>query len=287
MRKKGKMSRTFPDLKRYQQSVFYYSDMVAKDDPVIKNRPNFYFGGLTHLLIDDIGSEVISFSFRNNYTVRIKPENTEFEKIVSNAFSNDRDHLYFQSGPLIENTRNFFQSTAKILASYGECIYEFVDLLDQETGELKAFEVSLIEPQTLKRKRKKWVQYVPKAIAVSRNIDRYIPVESERLLIFRLPEQFHKKWMQIMKNLASTEDLIPEFGFPSFGAQQNKVPFDFNQHHILREQFVARLTNEIGWNMRKYPHDGMLEYYWFHRFLKFERFKIELRISFLNTLIKV
>jgi hypothetical protein len=180
---------------------------------------------------------------------------------------------------------NFFRQVALTLALYGECVYEIVELVEPKKNDVQAFDLSFIQPGTMtQRGSGTWVQRIPESVAAEREIEKYISLSSERLLFFHFHEPFHDNWMKMMRRLAQLSDLTPDFAFENASKKKGRTPFDFSKYFHSRDQTVAMLTSQIGWNMRKYPHDGMLEYYWFHRRLKFELFKIRLRESLLGTL---
>lgn len=272
----------YPELKRVQHSVFYYSDLQAKDDPIIKRRPSYHFFFYPRMLGEDLTHGVLpSLSLnRNWYSVQVEPKNTELEKILAFAISK-RD--YYERR-LADAAYWFFERVVSTLAYYGKSYFEIVEIIDPKSEKVKAFDLSPIQPMSLFFRKDHWVQYIPKSISDKRNSDQYINIPSQNVLGFKFPDPFDQKWMSLMESLAQINDNTLEFGLPKYGSNEKTVPFDFKLHHKIREQAASKLTSEIGWNLRKYPPEGILEYYWFHRFLKFEKFKILVRDSIVNTL---
>jgi hypothetical protein len=270
----------YSDLKRSQHSIIYYTDLIHSDDPIVKNRPRYYEYFYPSMLVDDLGSGILPISQKEKYSIRIEPENLELEKITTFALS-QRDYC---GRNLIDVAYWFFKRVTMCLASYNECFYEIVELLDPQTEQVQAFDLSPIQPMTVFHRRGRWVQYVPNSVSEKAKVSQYIPLPEDRLLIFRLPKRARDRWIDMMEALVSLNGMPSDFGLPSLEPNDKKIPANFKAHHRLGDQAIAKLTREIGWNMRKYPHDGMLEYYWFHRFLLFEKFKIELREAIVTTL---
>lgn len=267
-------------LTRRQQSAFYLSGFDGERDLVLRNRPNYHFHFYTHMLVEDIGLHTLPLAWQKDHPAQLQPYNARFADII--AFALTARHYY---GPdLTTAVYDFVSTVTTSLASYSEYVFELVELCDPDTGEVKAIDLCFIQPMTLFQRKGEWIQYVPEGVAAELKVDQYIKLDPARLLFFRLPERLRDNWMNMMRSLAEVSEVGPRFEFSGLDTSTNRVPFDFNEHHRLREQVIARLTREVGWNMRMYPHDGMLEYYWLHRFLQFERFKIEMRDSVLATL---
>lgn len=271
----------FSSLSRNQQSVSYYSDVLNSSDPILQKHPNYRGRHYPHMLVDDLTHGVFPYVLKRDYTVKLETDHSSLKEIISFAL-NTRYHYVGRS--IKEAVRSFFEGVIQSLGYYGECIYEIVELLNPNTSQVEAITFSFIQPLTVFEKNGKWVQYIPVEVARERGIEQNIPLLKERLLVFNFPEKYQQNWMTRIESLANVSEIVSPFGLPSLQNDPNKVPFDFLEHNKLREQIVAKLTSDIGWNMRKYPHDGMTEYYWFHRLLLFEKFKTELREYLLSTL---
>jgi hypothetical protein len=269
----------FSHLERKQKSVFYYSDLAAASDPLIQDRPQYRQYLYPSMLGEDIADALLPLQ-KEKYSFRIDPQNQKLEEMLTFALNK---HQY-RANNLMDAAYSFFNEVGHCLVYYSECAYEIVELLNPATETLEAFDLTYIQPMTMVQQSGKWIQQVPKLIANERSREQYIPIAPEKLLIFQLPDYIRQEWLPMMDSLAAMNEITPGFGIPKPTVNENKVPFDFSVHNQVREQAIAKVTSKIGWNMRKYPHEGMLEYYWFHRFLLFEKLKIELRESILKTL---
>lgn len=267
-------------LKRRQQSAFYLSDFGYQKDSVLGNWPDYYLHFYTHMLIEDIGLQTLPLAWKNDHAPQLEPPDDRFADAIAFAL---KARSYYDSD-LTDAVYRFFSEVAMSLAGYSACIFELVKLCDPDTGEIKAFDLCSIQPLTLLLERGNWIQHVPKEVAAELKVDRCIKLDPARLLFFYLPKRFRDNWMNMMSSLAEVSEVSPPFESSRSATSSERVPFDFNEHQQLKKQVVAGLTKEVGWNMRMYPDDGMLEYYWIHRFLQYERFKIEMRDSILATL---
>jgi hypothetical protein len=63
-----------------------------------------------------------------------------------------------------------------------------------------------------------------------------------------------------------------------------KTPYDVTAHYHLRNVALAKITKDFGWNARNSFEKEASEYYLIYRYLKFEKFRIELRNMILDTL---
>lgn len=274
-----KRSKSTKEYVRRQKSVFFYRDAITTDEN-LDFRSSLY----ANMLSDDISNRILPISLgEDTFSVYLKPENHHFQELIAKGISH---HDYYVSRTLSEAVKDFFRRVATNLTLTGKCVYEIVDLIDDKSNDIKAFDLSFIQPDSITQKRNgKFEQHIPSSVARERKVGRIIPLDAENLLIFQLQEPFQKGWLKLMKELASLSEITPKFAQDSFlSTAENNVPFDYSEYSKAREQTVAMLTRDIGWNMGKFPHDGMLEYYWIYRKLKFELFIIELRESILATL---
>ncbi len=276
--------REYANLKRLQQSVRYYSDLEGRDDPRLRARPRYHEHPYTHMLIDDISLAIIPFpsAARRNakYQASIVPENPELEEVVSYALSDPRS----RGRDLVGALYDFVTEAARMIAGYGEAICEIVYLLEPETDEPLAFDFSFIQPLTVYRRRGELVQYIPAGVVSELGIAQHVTLSPDCVLFFYLPKTVRREWAGIMDILVPMKLVPPDFSLPAFGTGAPRVPFDLDSHHHTRRLLIMKSVRDIGWNARQYPQDGFLEYYWLHRYLLFERFRIEIRESIIATL---
>jgi hypothetical protein len=87
--------------------------------------------------------------------------------------------------------------------------------------------------------------------------------------------------MESMRILGLT---LPDFFMKELAAGFRKTPYDVTTHYHLRNVALAKITKDFGWNARNSFEKEASEYYLIYRYLKFEKFRIELRNSILDTL---
>ena len=76
----------------------------------------------------------------------------------------------------------------------------------------------------------------------------------------------------------------PDFFMKELATGFRKTPYDVAKHYHLRNVALAKITKDFGWDARNSFEKEALEYYLLYRYLKFEKFEIELRDTILNTL---
>lgn len=145
------------------------------------------------------------------------------------------------------------------------------------------FELIPIQPLTVERRLDRFVQYIPKEVTQGK-LSQYVQLSPERILIFNLPTYVQKNFNHMMESLAFLSDnILPEFALLKGGAI-SKIPFDSEVHLRTQKLALADAGKLIGWNARGLLQREMLEYYFVHRQLLFERFKIKLLDKILATL---
>ena len=78
--------------------------------------------------------------------------------------------------------------------------------------------------------------------------------------------------------------ISPDFFMKELAAGFRKTPYDVTKHYHLRNVALAEITKDFGWDARNSFEKEASEYYLIYRYLKFEKFRIELRNSILDTL---
>ena len=274
----------YEGLDNNQQSIFYYLDSIKQDAPLLNKRPNFQSYHYPYMLSDDIANGILPISWKGrNIKASLHPENKPLSDLIS--FGITARTSYHARRSLPDALHNFFQRVALKLALFGECPYEIVEMIDTNSNDVTAFFLSPIQPGTIISKQDgTFTQHIPKTIAAEREIECEISLSPERLLFFRFQDSIQDNWLKMMSELASLSEIVPSFWSENLGMDKVRVPFDSTLYYKLRDQSVALITSEIGWNMRKYPQDGMSEYYWLSRKIRFELFLVGLRESLLTTL---
>ena len=266
---------------RSQQSIFYFPDMIEQDDKV-DSRPQYYAQLYTRMLIEDVSISLIPVGSRARepFRVFVTPPKSKTEELIAAAIT-QRDYIR----DLADATYDFFSKCSYTIMAYGEAIYEIVYLSKPGNGMVVGFELTPIQPLTVERRLGKLVQYVPKEVAHARKVSQYIRLSPERILTFKLPTYIQKQFNHVMQSLAFlSSNFLPDFTLSEVVSASNKVAYDMRAHLRSQKLALADAGKIIGWNARGLLQEEMVEYYFVYRQLLFERFKIELRTSILETL---
>lgn len=267
-----------------QQSIFYYSDLVGQNDPVLCRRPRYLRYLYPSMLIEDVTRHIIPYSIHNtSFRVMLEPAEARAEKLIATALNQDDYHTDLTSA-----TRSFLTQCARTVIAYGEASYELVYLSTPDDGAVVDFHLAYIPPLTVRRRRGKLVQYIPAKVAQARKGSQYIPLEPDRIITFSLPKSVQKGFSAMMEDLAFlSTHVIPDFVFQRGDDSSRQTPFDSSAHIHLQKQALAEAGKLIGWDARSLFRDETLEFYDLYRALAFERFKIELRTNLLQKVNEV
>lgn len=145
-----------------------------------------------------------------------------------------------------------------------------------------------ILPSSVKAEGGKLTQYVPESVGRKMGLhSEVIELTPENILTFELPAYIRNHYTTMMGALYAQGEVasVPDFVLPSMKGEIAPIPFDLSKFNRDQKMAVAEATKLIGWNARQIPDDVFItEYYYLHRFLLFERFKLEVRESILSTL---
>lgn len=276
------------DLKRSQQSVFWYDTAETMADPRISKRTDYYHHSYTSMLIDDVRNALIPTPnhTERSFDINLNPTDEAAERIVIDAI--DRRDL---GSDLTDALWDFMEECAAAVIVNEEAFYEITYYLDGD-GKKVAFYLSYIPAGTVLHDGDKLKQYVPESIAKERELSgQYFDLSSERILIFTLPRYVQSGFGEMMAFLAKeSENLFPKFFMDDLHnmsnprSGNNRTPFDQAKFIRTQKMALAEATKLIGYNFRDYSMEYVTEYYYLHRELLLERFKVELRNSILATL---
>ena len=272
-----------PGLHRSQQSIFYYSDLEGRRDPVLRARPDYFVLLYPHMLIEDVALGIMPIGGRvekKPFRVFVTPQNPRIEELIAEAIARRDYRRDFTSAVC-----DFFHDCAQTIMAFEEATYEIVYLSKPDEGAVVGFELMLIPQQTVIRRRGDIVQYIPADVAHKRKVSQYVQLSPERILTFKPPEYVQDKLGHIMESLAILSNpILPDFALQGAGGGLQQVPYDSTTHIRVQKRALADAGKLIGWNARGLFQEEVLEYYWLYRQLLFEKFKIELRNSILATL---
>lgn len=269
------MNRHKRELKRLQHSVHMFSDIAG-------TRPPKEYGD-THysrMLVEDAANGLVPYGDSSKFAITLEPENPELEYLIGEGL--DREGY---RPDLSDSVRNFLREATQTVLAFREATYEIVYFSDPETEKLVTFGLSFILPWTLKRQRDGWVQTVPPAYAERIKGQSQIHLPADVVLQLRLPPTIERYFVPMMADLENLgRDMYPKFGMPVPGNPVRDIGFEFQEWKKWHSIAIAQATREAGWNARNSFPDEMTEFYFVQRFLRFERFKLEIRESLVSQL---
>lgn len=270
------------DLKRSQESVSYIPDDILKNRRDVADRAKNYDEFYPRMFNEDVKLRIMPTggrASRKEFNISLEPPDPKVQNIVENAISPDRYH-HELAGIICD----FIADCAVYLLVYETVTYEIVYLSEPKNGEMVGFELVQINPFTLVQRGNSLLQFLPEEHAKQLNERRCIELQPERILSFKLPVNIQGKMDQIMESMRILSSTSPDFFMKELAAGFRKTPYDVTTHYHLRNVALAKITKDFGWNARNSFEKEASEYYLIYRYLKFEKFRIELRNSILDTL---
>ena len=276
------MGKSKEEVNSTQKSIFYYPRHYRDIDPELDSHPNYYDGIYTGRLIKDVSLGIMPIGGRTKneeFKVIITPNDKKVRDTIIDGINQDE---YRQD--LENEVCQFFQECAHFIMSYGEADYEIAYFSRPSDGTVIGFKLVLIPPTSLVQENGKFYEYLPKQLADLKDLSQNIQLSEQSVLRFRAPDHLRDDIIYLLKLLSSlgNRSTLPDFVMDNIGGISKPIPFDlaaFNYSHNLAMANAGKL---IGWNSFLSIGNGILEYYWFHRFLLFEQFKINLRNAILS-----
>ena len=263
------------ELKRLQNSVHMFSDIAGTRPPKAYGDTHY-----SRMLVEDAANGLVPYGDDSKFAITLEPENPKLEYLIGEGL--DREGY----GPdLSDSVRRFLREAAQTVLSFREATYEIVYFSDPETEKLVTFGLSFILPRTLKRQRDGWVQTVPPAYAERIKGQSQIHLPADSVFHVRLPKSIDRHFVPMMTDLEYLgRDMYPKFGMPVPGSPVRDVGFDFQEWRKWHNIAIAQATRPSGWNARNSFPEEVTEFYFVQRFLRFERFKLEIRESLVSQL---
>jgi hypothetical protein len=174
---------------------------------------------------------------------------------------------------------------ARRVAGYGSAFYEIT--LEAPAGDANSgqFHFHAIDPESIRIKRGELYQYILPSVAKERNVSGRIHIPKQYVLKLSSPKGWEHEFRKISCGLTTlSRVIIPEFAFPKSPGDPKAVPVDTMRYLKTQEMAVLAVTKRAGWNSRETSSGKITGYYWFRRWLRFEKLKIELRNSLVECL---
>jgi hypothetical protein len=271
------------NVKLVRQSESWYQTDGTRNHPALSSLPNYDESHYTRMLIEDVSNGAMPYSGSKwSVNARLDPSESETEELVEEAISrNDYRRDFY------EVIAEFVQECASWMMTYSKAIYEIAYMHDADDKPV-AFTLLGVLPSSIKADKGKLKQYVPESVVRESELPSdVIELSPENFITFELPLYMRDEYVPMMDALYAQGSLtaMPDFVLSSMKGEIRPVPYDLKKFSRDQKMAVAEATKLIGWNARQAPNDEFkTEYYDLHRFLLFERFKLEVRNSILLTL---
>ena len=267
-----------------RKSVWYYPEQDGIVSPEHDDRNVFFESLQSHMFIEDVDVQVIPYvrlSEKEPFRVELVPPSEEVESLVAGALKS-RDRGWREE--LASSLADFVRECTQSVITAGEAIYEIVYFSSLKDEKPVMFQLELIRPFTLKCRRGKYYQEIPEKVAERLGISQSIDLPQESILIFRLPPELRKSVELTLRTLVVlSKKIMPEFAL-NFAEAASKFHYDSSDQLYFQKLALAHAGRALGWNARSLLTEDMLEFYTLKRQLLFERFKIVVRNSIVETL---
>lgn len=280
-------------LRSNQRTIWINVDEAMRNDTLLQRQLSYAELSYTHSLTSQVVNAILPVASKTrhkSFRVSLSSPDRSMEEQVASAL--ERVHYGYESRELSGSIYMFFRSCAQSIMYFQEAAFEIVFVYPLlpfsplATGRPLDFFLVPITARTVVRSLGMLVQRLPARIAKERALPRSLALNQERILLFHPPNYVKETLGQMMEALAVlSSPLLPDFYLQELTGKSRHVPFDIEQFHNTQDLALAQVTRSIGWTPQNFLVDGkILEHYWWHRYLLFERFKIELRNSMLATL---
>jgi len=269
------------ELHRSQESVSYLPDEILKNRTDVANRAKYYHEFYPHMFIEDVKLRIMPVGGRvsnKKYNISLELPDPNLQQIIEDAITPDRYH-HDLAGAICD----FVADCAVHLLVFETVTYEIVYLSEPKNGKTVGFELVQINPYTLVQRGNSLSQFLPNEYTKKLSERRCIELHPERILTFKLPVNAQGKLDQVMESMCILSLTSPDFFMKELAAGFRKTPYDVTTHNHLRNVALAKVTKDFGWDARNSFEKEASEFYLIYRYLRFEKFKIELRNSILDT----
>jgi hypothetical protein len=264
------------------QKTIGYSQRYDEEEATKGNKKIDYFREpYPSMLIEDVQIGVMPYGRRTAnkpFAISLCPSNEEFANLITKGLP-----TYHRYRNIEDALCHFIKECAQSLIPFNRVVYEIAYLTDSENSRIVGFELVYIPPHSLTQHRDKFAQIIPAHIPIAGSPERYIELSRDSILIFEPPPKIRNILPIILESLSKLGSLGMSRIMRTSHATKNSA-YDFNTHLKMSKFAFAQITKEIGWNGRNILTDNILEYYLVYRQLLFEKFKIEIRDTILETL---
>lgn len=244
-----------------------------------------------HMLNQDVNVSIMPYrnddERQKSSIVQLSSPNDLIEEDISLALSGNDYHRH----NLEEAVSDFIRECASTIMREGQAIYEIVHYKDKDTPEASFSKLEDVPNRNIKFLLGQPYQILPKMKEFEDKQPRLKKITKDKLVIFRMPKPYraYNKALQIQID-AVGKDGLQNLHIKAM-EEANKSKKNSLTHKInvidgykFSDLAVLSATNFIGWNARDVPSKYFQEYFTLVRLMRFERFKLSLRTSILNTI---
>lgn len=259
--------------------------------PSRSRRGEFRISRYDHMFNEDVNVRIMpyrSYDERNEASlIQLSSPNDLAQEDISLALSGND----YQRHNLEEAVTDFIRECASTIMHEGQAIYEIVHYTDANTPETSFSKLEHVPNRNIKFFLGQPFQILPKLEDFEDKEPRFKRITKGKLVIFRMPKPYRANHKALRLQL----DAVGKDGVQNLHIKAMEEA-DKQKRHTLNHKInvmdgykfsdlaVLSATNSIGWNARDVPSKYFQEYFTLVRLLRFERFKLSLRNSILNTI---
>lgn len=241
-----------------------------------------------HMLIEDVKTKIMPSRHydkqKETSVIQLCPPDTSAQKNISLVLSENR----YPSQNLEDEISYFIKECASIIMNEGQAIYEIVNYKNKTASESSFLKLEPVPRGIIKFFLGRALQILPKLEELEGKEPCFKRITKDKLVIFRMPKPYRTNY----KELQSQLDMLGKEGTQNLYTKSleeidKHKKLNLNQKANISKYsklFALSATNLIGWNARDFRSNHLQEYFTLVRFLRFERFKLALRNSILNTI---
>ena len=243
-----------------------------------------------HMLNEDVYLRIMPYkNHQETPLVQLSLPNESAQKDIILALSGN-DHPRHN---LEDAVSHFIRETARIIMYAGQAIYETVNYTDEITQETSFSKLESVPNGNIKFFFGHPFQIIPKVKSFGETLPSFKKITKDKIVLFKMPKPycFNYKTLQSQLDMVG-KNTVNDLHIKSLEENSKRGKPGFNQKIKVMDSFkfsklaVLSATNLMGWNAREYQSKYLQEYFTLVRFLRFERFKLKLRNSILDTINK-
>jgi hypothetical protein len=249
-------------------------DRISRDDPWLS-----LYG---HTFIEDVRLYVMPIGgesrARPDFSIELVPDSPVARSIITYAFA-PRDYYHYYSG-VTKAISGFIQENAFTLAYEGVLYYEIakgewpagaVEPRGIENGSCfkEAFKPLYI-PGRVIRLANYYLQIVPPA-EWARTGKKIAAIPASDVWLLRIPSELGgpRKHRTLLKTLVRASTPLPDFVSEALNGLSEIRDFSLGSFHRQQHLAVASESASWGWPARALWRESTLEYFYYHRHLRF------------------